>query len=258
MKRMLFVALAVTCMAFSARAAFWHTDFGEAQRKAYGENRTLLVYFTCSDNGGTCERLQQEVFASYEFQTFADRHLILVQVDFPRWKQLHPTQLKINRDLADKYNAQGYPIVVVANNRGQALGRMGFMEGGPDPYIKAIERAAGLMGKAGAADAPDPDAPPLWNGAPVRPAPQYKDLTLKSISGTGDKRLALINNATLGVGESGKVRLGTGEVKVRVDAIRARSVIVTVDGKKGQRELNLLPPAPQPTGKEPQQAKAKK
>src|SRR6266540_3349911 len=117
MKRQLFVGLVMMYMAWSARAAYWHTDFGEAQTKAYGENRTILVYFTSSDSGGMCERLQQEVFSKYEFQAFADRHLVLVEVDFPQWKQLHPTQLKINRGLADKYGGHGWPAVVLVNNR---------------------------------------------------------------------------------------------------------------------------------------------
>src|SRR5688572_14383678 len=90
-----------------ADAAFWHTDFGQAQAKAYAENRLMLVFFTSSDDCRDCARLQEEVLSTFEFQTFADRHLILVEVDFPYWKPVHPTHRKINRDLADKYDAHG-------------------------------------------------------------------------------------------------------------------------------------------------------
>jgi thioredoxin-related protein len=241
MWHMLVIAVALS-MACSARAAYWHTDFGQAQVKAYGENRIMLVYFTSSDRGGLCQKMQDEVFSKYEFQTFADRHLVLMEVDFPRWKQLHPTQLKINRELADKYQAHGWPVIVLLNNRGEVIGRMGYREGGSAGYIKAIEQAAGLTERNRAATR-DAEPPPMFSGAPTGPAPKYTSLTLKSISGTGAKRLALINNATLAAGESGKVRLGTGEVKIRCDEIREASVIVTVDGKVGKRELRLFSPA---------------
>jgi len=241
MRKALFLALALS-LAYGARAAYWHTDFGQAQVKTYGENRIMLVYFTSSDRGGLCERLRQEVFSTYEFQVFADRHLVLMEVDFPRWKQLHHSQIKANRDLADKYQAHGWPIIVLLNNRGEAIGRMGYKEGGPDGYIKAIEQAANLKEKdKDKPAAPSSEATAPFSGARTGPAPKYTSLTLKSISGTGTKRLALINNATLSAGETGKVRLGAGEVKIRCEEIREASVIVTVEGK-GKRELRLFTP----------------
>ena len=208
----------------------------------------MLVHFMSSDRGGVYERLQTEVFSKYEFQSFADRHLILMEVDFPRWKQLHPTQIKINRELADKYNGHGWPVCVLVNNRGVALGHLRYNGGGPEQFIQGIEKITKLTDNP---DAPASTAPsaPIFSGAPTGPAPQYKELTLKSISGTGAKRLALINNATLTAGEIGKVRLGAGEVKIRCDEIREDSVVVTVEGK-GKRELRILPAGPQ-------QAKAK-
>lgn len=249
MKLKLYLMLALLWIACGARAAFWHTDFGEAQRKAYGENRIILVHFMSSDRGGVYERLQNEVFSKYEFQSFADRHLILMEVDFPRWKQLHPTQVKINRELADKYSGHGWPVCVLVNNRGDALGQIRYNGGGPEQFIQGIEKIAKFTDKPDASASTAAPSAPIFSGAPTGPAPQYKELALKSISGTGAKRLALINNATLGVGETGKVRLGAGEVKIRCDEIRDEAVIVTVEGK-GKRELRILPAGPQ-------QAKAK-
>jgi hypothetical protein len=222
-------------MLTAAQGAYWHTDFGQAQTKAYGENRLLFVLFTGSDWCTACARLQQEVLSTFEFQTFADRHLVLVEVDFPRWKQLSGAQRQANRALATKYMASGYPRIVLANSQGEKIGMMSYMAGGPEAYIKAIEQQAGLTRKPAG-----PSEPPLmFSGAPTGKGPKYTDLSLKSISGSGTKRLALINNQTLAAGESGKVRLGAGEVKVRCEEIREKSVIVTVDGKKERRELRL-------------------
>jgi hypothetical protein len=73
----------------------------------------------------------------------------------------------------------------------------------------------------------------------VGPAPRYSGLTLKSISGPNGRRLVLINNQTFGLGESARVKLGDGEVKVRCEEIRSASAVVSVEGQPGVRELKL-------------------
>jgi hypothetical protein len=49
----------------------------------------------------------------------------------------------------------------------------------------------------------------------------------------------LINNQTLGVGESGRVKLGDREVKVRCLAISEKSATIMVEGEKERKELRL-------------------
>jgi protein disulfide-isomerase len=219
----------------SVSAFGWHTDLGAAQTKAYAENRIVLINFTGSDWCGWCIRLKDEVFSKPEFAKFASDHLVLVEVDFPRKKPQTPAQKQANKALADKYFVQGYPTIVLLNSKGDKIGELGYMQGGPQTFINAVQELAGLKGKGGATPAGPP--PPLFNGAPSGPPPKYKDLTLKSIN--TKRKLALINNQTLGVGESARVRVGDGEVKVRCEEIRQNSVIVTVDGKPERKELRL-------------------
>jgi hypothetical protein len=64
-------------------------------------------------------------------------------------------------------------------------------------------------------------------------------LTLKGISGVKGRALALINDQTLAVGESGKVRVGTTNVLVRCIEIRNDSVLIQIGESKEQRELSL-------------------
>ena len=234
MKKLLALGAALL---LSSSAFAWHTDLGAAQAKAYAENRFVLVNFTGSDWCTWCIRLKDEVFSKPEFERFAGNHLVLVEVDFPRRKPQNPAQKQANKALAEKYFVQGYPTVVVLNSKGEKIGELGYMQGGPQPFINAVQELTGLKAKGGSTPAGTP--PPLFNGAPSGPPPKYKDLTLKSINGSGKRRLALINNQTFGVGESAKVRLGEGEVKVRCEEIRDKSVIVTLDGKPERQELRL-------------------
>ena len=62
-------------------------------------------------------------------------------------------------------------------------------------------------------------------------------LVLKGLSGTAEKRLAIINNYTFQAGEEYVLRVGTGQLKVRCLEIRDQSVLVNVNGIT--RELRM-------------------
>src|SRR4026208_350073 len=127
---------ALVVLLFSGLTAFaqsWQTDPGVAQAKAYADNRFVLLNFTGSDWCGWCIRLRDEVFSKPEFENFATRNLVLVEVDFPRRKVLSPAQKQANAALAAKYFVQGYPTIVLLNSKGDKVGELGYMQGGPAP-----------------------------------------------------------------------------------------------------------------------------
>jgi len=65
------------------------------------------------------------------------------------------------------------------------------------------------------------------------------ELELRGISGTVDRRLAIINGHTFGVGEEGEVPTSNGRARIRVLEIKSDSVVVLVNGE--QRVLRLRP-----------------
>jgi hypothetical protein len=75
-----------------------------------------------------------------------------------------------------------------------------------------------------------------------------KSLVLLGITGTGDKRYALINNQNFLVGEEWRVRVPGGTSLVKCVEIREGSVVVTIQGGTEQFEIQLedrtLPIAP--------------
>jgi thioredoxin-related protein len=230
------IALSVALVLAAPQARAWMTDLKTAQDRAYAENRVVLLDFTGSDWCGWCKKLKAEVFDTAEFNAFADRHLVLVEVDFPRNKPVTPQQRAANHGLANKYGVDGYPTIILLSSKGELIGRLGYMAGGPKPFIQAIREQTGLPASGGSKGPSEPDGAPIFGGAKIGPPPKYNELTLKSISGNGSKKLALINNQTLAPGESAKVRLGAGEVKLRLEEIRDKSVVVTIEGKGGGRK----------------------
>ncbi|MBC8094969.1 MAG: SEL1-like repeat protein [Akkermansiaceae bacterium] len=66
-------------------------------------------------------------------------------------------------------------------------------------------------------------------------------LLLKGISGSGARRLALINNQTFAAGETASVRVGSASRKVKCIEIRDKSVVISVEGDTATQELFLKP-----------------
>jgi protein disulfide-isomerase len=133
------VALALTAGSVSAKPG-WLTDFKQAQTEAKANNRLMLVDFTGSDWCGWCIKLDREVFSKPEFQEYATKNLILLEVDFPKGKQQSAEQKAHNMDLAQKHGVQGFPTIVVLNAEGKKVGELGYMPGGASAFIAELDK----------------------------------------------------------------------------------------------------------------------
>jgi hypothetical protein len=72
------------------------------------------------------------------------------------------------------------------------------------------------------------------------PEPAFvRNLKLKGISGPPNRRLALINNQTFQTGDELPVKVAARTVSVRCQAITEASVVISVAGLDGTRELKL-------------------
>ena len=145
MKRLLFflcsAALGALVAVSSAEAKpGWLTDFKQAQAQAKAEKKLLLVDFTGSDWCGWCMKLDKEVFRTPEFQEYARQNLVLMEVDFPRRKQLSSAEQSRNEQLAHEYGVEGFPTIVVLGAGGQKIGELGYTPGGPAAFIAELEK----------------------------------------------------------------------------------------------------------------------
>jgi thioredoxin-related protein len=102
----------------------WSGDFSAAQKQAMHEHKLIIINFSGSDWCGPCIRLRKEILESAAFEDYAAQHLILVRADFPRQKknQLSKEQIKLNEELADKYNRDGkFPYTILVDESGKVL-----------------------------------------------------------------------------------------------------------------------------------------
>jgi thioredoxin-related protein len=241
MKRLLAcLLLAVTTSGMAAEAE-WLTDYHAALDRAGMEHKIVMLDFTGSDWCGWCMKLKGEVFDQPEFAAFAKENLVLVEVDFPRRKQLSADQQAANDALARNFDIQGYPTLIFVDSTGKKVAQGGYMAGGPKKFIEEVERIPGMKHVEGVAKAEEPEAPrraptPFVPIPPTKPN-YYPELAVKAISGAPGNRMAQINNQTLMVGESAKVHVRDTKVEVVCKEIREDSVLITVDGKPMELKL---------------------
>jgi protein disulfide-isomerase len=133
----------------------WYNDLTKAIPLSLSTNKPLLLFFTGSDWCGWCIRLQREVFAYDAFKKWTDENVILVELDFPRRKQLPQNILQQNRELQQIFGVRGYPTVWLVtpqvvkstdpNNPADKInffkhGSLGYVAGGPDKWIPSANK----------------------------------------------------------------------------------------------------------------------
>jgi protein disulfide-isomerase len=118
----------------------WLTNYKEAQEQAKAGKKLVLLDFTGSDWCGWCIKLDREVFSKPEFKEYAEKNLVLVELDFPRGKKLSDEERGQNEQLAMRYQIQGFPTIVVLDGEGKQVGELSYMPGGPSAFIAELDK----------------------------------------------------------------------------------------------------------------------
>ena len=139
------VALLVLSVSTSLQSAEgWITDYEAAKKQAAKEGKDILMDFTGSDWCGWCIRLKKEVFSQEAFKKEAPKHFVLLELDYPRSKQLAPALKLQNEKLKNEFAIQGYPTIMLTDATGKAYAKTGYQPGGPESYIKHLAEKAGV------------------------------------------------------------------------------------------------------------------
>ncbi|MCS7090058.1 MAG: thioredoxin family protein [Verrucomicrobiota bacterium] len=120
----------------TAAEPVWLEDLPQALEKAKAEKKQVLVNFTGSDWCGFCIRLKKDVFDGKEFAEYANKRLVLVEVDFPRKKQQSEARKSANEKLSNQYKVEGFPTLVLLDANGKELRRMVGYSGGGFATVK--------------------------------------------------------------------------------------------------------------------------
>jgi protein disulfide-isomerase len=132
-----FIFIGLTSGAFAAGG--WETDYAKALAKAKAENKHVLLDFTGSDWCGPCIELRKRVLSSKEFDTYAAKNLVLVEIDYPQRKKQSPELKKQNEKLSKEYgiDEKGFPTIVLLDPAGKVIREFTGYEGEPTAEIIA-------------------------------------------------------------------------------------------------------------------------
>jgi thioredoxin-related protein len=129
-----------------ACATEWQTDYEQALATAKARNKCVLLDFTGSDWCGPCIQMNKTVFSKAAFLDFAEKNLVLVEVDYPRRKHLPDKVTKQNERLSHQYGIDnsGFPTVILLNPDGKILGQLeGYGGERPADIIAWVEKLRG-------------------------------------------------------------------------------------------------------------------
>lgn len=151
-KQLFHTAVACITLASPLYGAEWLTDMDTAKAEAKATGKAILVDFTGSDWCGWCVRLRSMILDSPAFQDYARDKFVFMEVDMPRnVKKIGEKQHAINKAIANHYNVNIYPTILVLNHEGDVMG--GFI-GGRDTLehvIRPLDAALHLKQETDAA-----------------------------------------------------------------------------------------------------------
>ncbi|MBL8750029.1 MAG: thioredoxin family protein [Planctomycetes bacterium] len=137
----------MTPKAADAGEGAWMTDYKAAVAKAKKEKKFVLADFTGSDWCGWCIKLKDEVFSKPEFQEWAAKNVVLLELDYPKNKPQSDEIKKQNEGLAKEFRIEGYPTILFLDGSGKKVGQMGYEKGGPAAWIPLAEKELGIKSK---------------------------------------------------------------------------------------------------------------
>ena len=119
----------------------WSDNYKASMEAAASSGKPAFVLLTGSDWCIWCKRLYAEILDTPEFKEYAKESLELIYVDYPREDYRTEEVAAQNEQLKGKFKVRGYPTVVLLDSEGKELARLGYMQGGPKTFIRAIKSA---------------------------------------------------------------------------------------------------------------------
>jgi thiol:disulfide interchange protein len=140
---------------YKAHNEGWLVNMDEAFALSEKTGKPIMANFTGSDWCGWCIRLTNDVFNKPEFKQWAEKNVVLLEVDFPRRKVLPDEIRQQNTSLQQAFNVVGYPTVWVFNLKRdpeknhfsiEALGSTGYMQD-VNAFTSGVENMIKQQGK---------------------------------------------------------------------------------------------------------------
>ena len=133
---------------YKAENEGWLVKMDEAYEQSKKTGKPIMANFTGSDWCGWCKRLTASVFSKDEFKSWADKNVILLELDFPKRKTLPAEIQQQNAQLQQAFNVRGYPTVWVFHlDKDTETGKFSIQGLGKTGYQKSVALFTGEVDK---------------------------------------------------------------------------------------------------------------
>jgi thiol:disulfide interchange protein len=125
----------------------WLNNLNEAQTQSVKAQKPILVNFTNSDTCGLCKQMNTNVFSTPTFKAWAEKYVVLLEVDFSAKNPLPENNKNQNAAMAQSLKVNSYPTIWIlniahepANNRFKVkpVGTIGYQET-PEKFIGLLQ-----------------------------------------------------------------------------------------------------------------------
>lgn len=139
---------------YKAENEGWLVSLEEAYQQSNKTGKPIMANFTGSDWCGWCKKLTASVFSQPKFKSWAKENVILLELDFPRRKQLPNDIQQQNFNMQQALQVRGYPTVWVFNLKKDSqknfqlerLGKTGYKPS-VEEFIADVEQMLVKSGK---------------------------------------------------------------------------------------------------------------
>lgn len=145
-KVFLIVLVVMSSFAVQAQELKWETDINKAITVSNKTKKPMLLFFTGSDWCGWCIRLQKEVLKTPEFAAWANKNVVLVELDYPRKTPQTEVIKAQNAGLQQTFGIQGFPTIYFATAKVKGgkpsftgIGSTGYVAGGPKAWLEVAD-----------------------------------------------------------------------------------------------------------------------
>jgi thiol-disulfide isomerase/thioredoxin len=132
---------------YASAKAGWLVDLDEAYAISSKTGKPILANFTGSDWCGWCKRLDADVFSKPEFQNWAKKNVVLLELDFPRRFQIPQKNQQQNAAMQQALQIRGYPTISVLNLQKDPSGKYNIEVLGQTGYTPTVEQFIGTVEK---------------------------------------------------------------------------------------------------------------
>ncbi len=130
---------------YKAKNEGWHTQIEVAYQESQETGKPIMANFTGSDWCGWCKRLDKSVFIHKEFKDWAKKNVVLLELDYPRRKQVPSEIQQQNADLQRAFQVRGFPTVWLFELSKDDAGQFNVNALGKTGYTKTVAEFTGGM-----------------------------------------------------------------------------------------------------------------